>query len=171
MSTFDIVILVILFIGGIYGWFAGFIKQIFGFIGLILGFFLASKFALPVGEYVNSYIFHLKSASSGVYLMGFLVLFFGVWLAFSFLGFLISTILSKTGNKLINSILGFFLGAFKMFLIFSIIIALSMQIKLVKKNLKKVCDNSLFCSIMVKFGNEVMHLDFDEKMLKFEKRI
>lgn len=54
MNIFDIIILVIIFIGFVLGYKDGFIRKLIGLIGFILAVFLAVKFASWLGQIIES---------------------------------------------------------------------------------------------------------------------
>ena len=54
MNIFDIIILVIIFIGFVLGYKDGFIRKLIGLIGFILAVFLAVKYASWLGQIIES---------------------------------------------------------------------------------------------------------------------
>lgn len=78
ISIFDIVVIAITLLLGLKGLFRGFIKEVFGLIGIIGGIFIASRLATTVGEIIAP-VLALKNDSS-IQLMGFIVGLIAFWL-------------------------------------------------------------------------------------------
>jgi membrane protein required for colicin V production len=157
ISIFDIVVIAVTLLLGLKGLFRGFIKEVFGLIGIIGGIFVASRLAIPVGEIVAP-VLALKNPSS-VQLMGFIVGLIGFWILAYITGLLLSKVFSLSGLGIIDKLFGFIFGAFKVFLIFSIIIYAISQIETIKQKLDESIGNTITYPILVAGGSYIIKLD------------
>jgi len=157
ISIFDIVVIAITLLLGLKGLFRGFIKEVFGLIGIIGGIFIASRLATTVGEMIAP-VLALKNDSS-IQLMGFIVGLIAFWIVAYVLGLIISKIFSLSGLGVFDKLLGFVFGAFKVFLIFSIIIYALSQIQTIKEKLDASIGDTITYPILVAGGAFIIKLD------------
>lgn len=157
ISIFDIVVIAVTLLLGLKGLFRGFIKEVFGLIGIIGGIFVASRLATTVGEMIAP-VLALKNESS-IQLMGFIVGLIGFWLLAYITGLLLSKVFSLSGLGIIDKLFGFIFGAFKVFLIFSIIIYAISQIETIKQKLDESIGNTITYPILVAGGSYIIKLD------------
>lgn len=157
ISIFDIVVIALTLLLGLKGLFRGFIKEVFGLIGIIGGIFVASRLALTVGEMIAP-LLALKNPSS-IQLMGFIVGLIGFWLLAYITGLLLSKVFSLSGLGIIDKLFGFIFGAFKVFLIFAIIIYAVSQIETIKQKLDETIGNTITYPILVAGGSYIIKLD------------
>ncbi|MFA6788390.1 MAG: CvpA family protein [Arcobacteraceae bacterium] len=157
ISIFDIVVIALTLLLGLKGLFRGFIKEVFGLIGIIGGIFVASRLAMTVGEMVAP-VLALKNESS-IQLMGFIVGLIAFWLLAYITGLLLSKVFSLSGLGFIDKLFGFIFGAFKVFLIFSIIIYAISQIETIKQKLDETIGNTITYPILVAGGSYIIKLD------------
>jgi membrane protein required for colicin V production len=113
VNWLDIVILICLAIGLIKGLFDGFIKQLAGFIALVVAIFFAGKIAILMRAFLVSHITGSASISppvlSGIcYILAFVLII----LIITFLGQLMSFAIKKTPAKPLNMLLGGLFGLF-----------------------------------------------------------
>lgn len=157
ISTFDIVVIVITLLLGLKGLFRGFIKEVFGLIGIVGGIFVASRLATTVGEFIAPML-ALESASS-IELMGFIIGLIAFWIIAYVVGMIITKIFSLSGLGVFDKILGFLFGAFKVFLIFSIIIYALSQVQAIKEKLDSSLSDTMTYPILVAGGAFIIKLD------------
>lgn len=157
ISTFDIVVIVITLLLGLKGLFRGFIKEVFGLIGIVGGIFVASRLATTVGEFIAPML-ALESASS-IELMGFIIGLIAFWIIAYVAGMIITKIFSLSGLGVFDKILGFLFGAFKVFLIFSIIIYALSQVQAIKEKLDSSLSDTMTYPILVAGGAFIIKLD------------
>ena len=120
ISIFDLVVITITLILGLKGLFRGFIKEIFGIIGIVGAIFVASRISVDVGNTIAP-ILAVKSDAT-IKLMGFIIALIGFWLVVYTIGAIISKIFAASGLGIVDRIFGFIFGMSKIFLIFSQII-------------------------------------------------
>lgn len=116
---FDIVLLVFLLIGFMWGWSKGFLAQLISLVGAVLGFLVACFLYGNLGDFLAP-----KIGTSPT--MGHIIAFFLIWfcvpLACSWLGKGFVRIMKKLKLGWINSILGGAFSLFKMLLFLSVLL-------------------------------------------------
>ncbi|WP_456479128.1 CvpA family protein [Nautilia sp.] len=157
MSIFDGIIIGITLILAIKGYFNGIIKELAGLIGIIGGFFLASKLFHQTGVYINDNLFNIPNKSA-VDLLGFIVVFVGFWILAVFIGFLLGKILKISALGALDRILGFIFSGAKFFLLVSIIIAMLWQVAFIKEKMKKYTQKSVMFPVLVKIGKKIINI-------------
>jgi len=155
ISFFDLIVAVLLLIFGIKGLFSGFIKEVFGLIGIIGGIFVASRYAQSVGNLIDNSVYHISNKSS-IYFIGFLVTLIVFWLSSIFIGFLFTKLSSLSGLGLINRFLGFVISSLKIFLLFAILIFVLRSIDIFRDNIDSKLKNSYIYPYLVKTGNYIV---------------
>ena len=158
VSLLDIVSIALILFLGIKGLFRGFVKEVFGLIGIIGGIYVASRFAQSVGEYLDVNFLHLTNKGS-IYLIGFIAALIVFWLFASFLGMLLGKLVTSSGLNVVDRILGFFAGAAKIFLIFSIIIHVISSIPVFKTSVKNIFEGSIMYPIFLEYGSKIVQTD------------
>jgi membrane protein required for colicin V production len=164
-TTFDIVVLALTLFLGLKGLFKGFIKEAFGFIGIIGGIFVASRMSDTIGTLVAP-ILGLENEAT-ISLLGFIAGLIGFWLIVYFLGIILSKITAMSGLGAIDRLLGFIFGGAKIFFIFAIIAYAVSQVDTFKKTLDEQFGTSIMFPLLVKSGSFIIKLDTS----KFTKTI
>jgi len=157
MSIFDGVIIAIIIILAIKGFFNGFIKEIAGLVGIVGGLFLASKYYHMAGEYINNNLFTIKNPSA-IDLIGFISVFIGFWILAVFIGFLLSKILKISALGIFDKLLGLIFSAAKFFILVSVIFALLYKIEFLKEKMNTYTKNSFIFPVMIKLGDKIINL-------------
>lgn len=157
-NYFDLVVAIIILLLGLKGIVNGLFKEVFGLLGIIGGIFIASRVGDRVGEYLNSLIFNFSSPAA-VNFLGFLTTFAGFWILMILIGYIFKKLNSISGLGPIDKILGFVFGAGKFFLITSVIVHATYNIKTIKSAIDPSLDNSILFPIMVKTGEFIMKID------------
>jgi membrane protein required for colicin V production len=165
-NYFDITIGAIVLILGIKGFMSGFIKEIFGLVGLVGGVYLASRISDDAALFIDSNFVHIENTTL-LKLIGFLAILTVVWLGAAILGSVFSKLTSMSGLGFINRLLGFIAGGGKYFIIFALIVTALSNVTLVKDNMSKYIDNSVLYPYLLKTGSSIIHLD--PKLLGLEE--
>lgn len=156
-SVFDLIIIAITIILGLKGLFRGFIKEVFGIIGIVGAIFVASRISQETGDLLAPILVLENSAT--IKLIGFIVALIGVWLVVYSAGVVISKIFSASGLGAIDRILGFVFGALKIFLIFSVIAYALYQVQSFKKVIDEKFANSAVMPHLLSVGSYIIKLD------------
>jgi membrane protein required for colicin V production len=157
-NYFDITIGSIVLILGIKGFMNGFIKEVFGLVGLIGGVYFASRFAQTAATFIDTNFLHLEN-SALLKLLGFLAILIIVWLSATILGSIFSKLTSASGLGFLNRLFGFIAGGGKYFLIFALIVTALSNVTLVKDNLEKYVKDSVLYPYLKEAGSSIINLD------------
>jgi len=160
-NVFDAIVLSITLILAIKGFFNGIIKEVAGLLGIVLGVYLGSSYYVEAGKYINESVFKIPNESA-INVVGFVSIFVVTWLVITLIGMLFAKILSVSKLTLLDKIGGVIFSAGKFFVIVSIIVTMLSQIEILQKNIDKLSKNSLVYPIMLKIGNQLVHLKTDE---------
>lgn len=157
-NYFDVTIGAIVLILGIKGFMNGFIKEVFGLVGLVGGVYFASRLSGDAATFIDSTFIHIENTAL-LKLVGFLAILIVVWLSATILGSIFSKLTSVSGLGFINRFLGFVAGGGKYFLIFALIVTALSNVTLVKDNLEKYVHNSILYPYLKAVGSSIIHLD------------
>lgn len=157
-NYFDVTISAIVLILGIKGFMNGFIKEVFGLVGLVGGVYLASRLSGEAATFIDSTFLHIENTAL-LKLLGFLAILIIVWLSATILGSIFSKLTSASGLGFLNRFLGFVAGGGKYFLIFALIVTALSNVTLVKDNLEKYVHDSVLYPYLKAVGSSVIHLD------------
>ncbi len=158
VSLLDLVSISLILFLGIKGILRGFVKEVFGLIGIIGGIFIASKYAQVAGEYIDVTFLNLTNKAS-IYLIGFIAVLILFWGLATLIGSLIGKLVNSSGLGIVDKILGFIVGGAKIFLIFSIIIYVLSSIGIFKGSLNSIFEGSMMYPIFKDVGSKIVQLD------------
>ncbi|RXK13871.1 colicin V synthesis protein [Halarcobacter mediterraneus] len=156
-TAFDIVILSITLLLGLKGLMKGFIKEVFGLIGIIGGIFIASRMSEDIGNLIAPILALENNAT--IHLIGFIVGLIGFWIILYIIGIIISNIFSASGLGIFDRILGFVFGSAKVFFIFSVITYAIYQIESFQNLMNEKVSNSMTFPLLVDTGSFIVKLD------------
>ena len=157
-NYFDVTIGAIVLILGIKGFMNGFIKEVFGLIGLVGGVYFASRLSEDAAVFIDKNFLQMENMAI-LKLLGFLAILIIIWTAATILGSVLSKLSSVSGLGFINRALGFIAGGGKYFLIFALIVTALSNVTLVKDNLEKYVHDSVLYPYLKMVGSTVIHLD------------
>ena len=157
-NYFDITIGAIVLILGIKGFMNGFIKEVFGLVGLVGGVYLASRLSDDASTFIDTNFIHIENTAM-LKLLGFLAILTVVWFGATILGSIFSKLTSISGLGFVNRLLGFIIGGGKYFIIFALIVTALSNVTLVKDNIGKYVNNSVLYPYLLKTGASIIHLD------------
>jgi len=158
ISLFDIISLALILILGIKGIINGFIKEVFGLVGIVGGIFLASRYAQNAGEMIQNHFYDFENKAS-LYLIGFISVLIIFWLLSIFLGYILAHLLKMSGLGALDKLAGFFVGSLKIFLVFSILAIALSNIAFVKSKTDKYMNKSFMYPIFIEVGRYIVKLD------------
>lgn len=157
-NYFDVTIAAIVLILGIKGFMQGFIKEVFGLVGLVAGVYFASRLSETTASFIDTNFLHLENASL-LRLIGFLVILIAIWTGATILGAIFSKLTSASGLGFLNRLFGFIAGGGKYFLIFALIVTALSNVTLVKNNLEKYVNDSVLYPYLKEAGSYLINLD------------
>lgn len=158
VSLLDLVSISLILFLGIKGVLRGFVKEVFGLIGIIGGIYIASKYAQAGGEYLDANFLNLQNKAS-VYLIGFIAVLILFWIVATFVGSMLGKLVNSSGLGIVDKILGFIVGGAKIFLIFSVIIYVLSSIGIFKSSLNSIFEGSMMYPIYKDVGSKIVQID------------
>jgi len=157
-SMFDLISLALVLILGIKGIINGFVKEVFGLLGIIGGIYFASRYAHEAGKMINDHIFAFNNQAS-LYLFGFIAVLIIFWITCIFLGYLIAQALSLSGLGMIDKLAGFVIGSMKIFLVFSVLAVTLSNIEFIKTKIEPYVAKSMMFPLFLDTGKYIVKLD------------
>lgn len=157
ITWFDIIIIAVVIILGIKGIINGLIKEVFGLIGIIGGVIIASRNANLVGDLISLYIYQLSDSAE--FFFGFLIALLVFWFVCLMLGNLLSKMLKMSGLGFVDRLLGFFVGAAKIFLVLAILAAIVSKISILNQKISPFFEGSKVYPILLSAGQFIMAMD------------
>ena len=157
-NYFDVTISAIVLILGIKGFMQGFIKEVFGLLGLVGGVYFASRLSDKAATFIDTNFLHLDNPSL-LKLIGFLAILIVIWFSATILGTIFSKLTSESGLGFLNRLFGFIVGGGKYFLIFALIVTALSNVTLVKDNLEKYVNDSILYLYLKEAGSYLINLD------------
>lgn len=157
ITWFDIIIIAVVIILGIKGIINGLIKEVFGLIGIIGGVIIASRNANLVGDLISLYIYQLSDSAE--FFFGFLLALLVFWFVCLMFGNLLSKMLKMSGLGFVDRLLGFFVGAAKIFLVLAILAAIVSKISILNQKISPFFEGSKVYPILLSAGQFIMAMD------------
>jgi len=157
-NYFDVTISAIVLILGIKGFMQGFIKEVFGLLGLVAGVYFASRLSEKAASFIDTNFLHLENPSL-LKLLGFMAVLIVIWTGATLLGAILSKLTSESGLGFINRLFGFIAGGGKYFLIFALIVTALSNVTLVKDSLEKYVKDSVLYPYLREAGSYLINLD------------
>ncbi len=158
ISLFDLVTVLLVLFLGIKGILRGFIREVFGLVGIIGGIYVASRYAAPAGDFIDTAFLHLESKES-LYLIGFVAAFLIFWLVATLIGKFVEKIVSLSGLGFVDKLLGFAVGAAKVFLIIGVIVYVLSNISVFSDKIAHYTKNSFMYPLFYATGSKIVSLD------------
>ncbi len=161
VSLFDIISIALILILGVKGIMSGFVKEVFGLIGVIGGIYFSLRYGSEAGAFINEHLFKFNNQAimNLVGLVSVLVLF---WIGATFIGYLLSQALHISGLSTLDKLAGFLVGCLKIFLVFSILVVLIGDIEFIKQRLAPYVKNSIMFPIFSEVGHYIVKLDTEK---------
>jgi membrane protein required for colicin V production len=157
-NYFDVTISAIVLILGIKGFINGFIKEVFGLLGIVGGVYFASRLSQTAATFIDENFLHLENPTL-LKLIGFLAILISIWLGATLLGALLSKMTSLSGFGFLNRLFGFIAGGGKYFIIFSLIVTALSNVALVKDNLQEKLKDSMLYPYLKQTGSLLINID------------
>ncbi len=158
VSIFDIISLSLILILGIKGVINGFIKEVFGLIGIVGGIFVASRYAKDMGAFIDANLYQIGNSAT-LYLVGFICVLLVFWILSLLVGYILESLIKKSGLGAIDKLAGFAVGCAKIFLVFSIFAVTLSNIAFIKEKADEYMKDSFMYPIFVETGNYIMNID------------
>jgi len=157
-NMFDIIIATLVLLLGVKGFLHGFIKEMFGLIGLIGGVYFASRLSGIAADFIGQNFIQLENTAL-LKLIGFIAILLIVWISATIVGSIFSKLISVSGLGFINRLFGFIAGGAKYFMIFALIFTALSNVSLFKDNFEKYAKDSILYPYLKEVGSYVINLD------------
>ncbi len=158
VNYIDLALLVVVVAFGIRGFYHGFVSEVAGILGIVLGVYLASRYSVAVGHLFSQHLYDLKNETM-MNLVGFLLVLASIWVFFLAFGVLIGKVLVFSGLGIIDKALGFIFSCLKTFLVLSFILYALSKMEVMKDANAYLQGKSAFFSTMKSIASKIMHLD------------
>jgi len=119
MNYIDVIILAILVLSAIMGFWKGFIRQLFGIIALFLGLYCAFHFSGFVASFISKW---MDTNETAVNIISFAIIFIGVVVAVVFAGTIAEKLMKVITLGLFNRLIGLLFSVVKSLFILSVFI-------------------------------------------------
>ena len=169
VSIFDVISLSLILILGIKGVINGFIKEVFGLIGIVGGIFIASRFAKDMGIFIDTNIYQMGNSAT-LYLVGFISVLLLFWMLSLFIGYILESLIKMSGLGAIDKLGGFAVGCAKIFLVFSIFAVTLSNIEFIKNKADEYMKDSFMYPIFIETGNYIVKMDSDKISSDIKKK-
>jgi membrane protein required for colicin V production len=169
LNAIDISIIVLVLLMSIKGIMNGFLREFFGFVGLIGGIFLASRLSDTIAKAIDSNLFHLENFAA-LKLIGFLAVLALVWGLCVFIGNIIVGVTKETPHSTLDRLFGFLIAGSKYFLIFALIISALFRSPLIKENMAKSIKKSQLYPLLDSVGSTLINLAPKQKKIEISTR-
>ena len=157
LNSIDLIVGVLVLVLGIKGILNGFLRELFGFLGLVGGVFLASRSADPLAALVEAKLFHLSSPAF-LRLIVFILILALVWGLLSWLGNRIQNRRRPQALGAADRAGGFLLAALKYFLIFAMILSALDRTPAIHNKLRPHIRDSRLFPLLIQAGSTIIHL-------------
>lgn len=158
LNYIDLALLVVVVAFGIRGFYHGFVSEVAGTLGIVLGVYLASRYSVAVGHLFSQHLYDLKNETM-MNLVGFLLVLASIWVFFLAFGVLIGKVLVFSGLGIIDRALGFIFSCLKTFLVLSFILYALSKMEVMKDANAYLQGKSAFFPTMKSVASKIMRLD------------
>jgi len=156
LPPIDLILGLLILLLGLKGALTGFRREIFGFVGLIGGVFVASRSAAPLAALVEEHLFRMGNPAA-LRMIAFVLVLTLVWGGVSFLG----RIAEKRGAERVPTLPerfgGFLLAAGKYFLVFAMILTALHQAPAIRGKLQRQLKGSQLFLLMQPAGRFLLN--------------
>ncbi|MCE3047497.1 CvpA family protein [Helicobacter kayseriensis] len=165
LGYIDFIILALIALSAIRGFFSGFIRELFGMLGFVLGIAFASRFSTEVGQWFKIKVFDFDSQTLHT-LMGFILVFLAVWAIMLFSSWIIDRLVKIAFSKYLNGLLGALFGAIKAFLIVAIILHFIFRLEFMSGVLAHVGNHCVMYPAMESIASKIAKIDLAQHIPK-----
>jgi len=157
LNTFDIIVIALILLLSIKGLINGFIKELFGAIGLIGGIFVASYYNTAVAEYIHTNITDAISIKV-LNLLSLIIIFALFWGIISAIGKGVNHLSSNDYISATSRLGGMLVKMVKLFFIFSLIVYAFSTKPQVQKDFKNIIESSKLFPLLQNAGSAILNM-------------
>ena len=159
-NTVDMIIAGLILFLSLKGLVNGFTRELFNFIGLIVGVAVAARMNITVGQFISENIFPIENEPA-LKMVGFVTVLVAIWIISS----LFSSILEKISSDEVgffSRILGYILTILRYVAIFAIILVSVKNVDLISNKLETYSQDSKIIVSLDEIGTKLLNLDMEE---------
>lgn len=170
MGYIDLILIIIIVVIGLRGFYNGFVNEVSGVLGIVLGVFFASRFASAMGEWITASVYDFKTPSIAT-LIGFVIILAVIWVAFLIIGVILSRFIKITDFSIIDKTLGFIFSCCKIFLIIGFILYAGSKPKFMQNFNVYLEQNSKIYSMMYTVSGAILKIPSVQETLNGTKQV
>jgi len=159
-NIFDLIVIVLVASLAIKGLMNGFIKEVFGFIGMIGGIFIASRFSEAFGGVIETHLFTIDNPSMKS-VAGFAGLFLVIWIGALIGGWIIAKMVRLSGLGFFDRLGGAIVGGGKIFLVFAVLAYGLGNLKFFQNLFESRLETSMMFPLLYEAGSHIVMLDHE----------
>jgi len=157
LNMIDMVVVGLILFLSLKGMVNGFSKELFNFIGLIGGVYVASRVNTVVGEFVSSNIFPISHEPT-LKLVGFIGTLMAIWMISNLVSSIFEKVLSEDVG-ILSRLLGYIITVVRYVAIFAIIIVSVQNIELISKKLETHSKDSQTIPALNEVGSILLNIE------------
>jgi membrane protein required for colicin V production len=157
VNLFDLIVTLLILLLALKGAFNGLQRELFAFVGLIGGVFLASRGAEPLARWVEANLFHLPNPAL-LRLITFVLILSLVWGGLSWLGRWVHLRFPGGDHGTFAHVGGFMIAGVKYFLIFAMILAAFYRTPSLRHKMRTLGRGSVLMPYLLESGRSLIHL-------------
>jgi membrane protein required for colicin V production len=158
LNPIDLVVVPLTLVLGLKGAFNGLRKELFGFVGLVGGVFVASRAAEPLARWVEGHLFHLGNPAI-LRLLAFVLVLILLWSGATLLERLLAQRdAPERFPSPLSRFLGFLIATAKYFLVFAMILSALYRTPPIRHSLQRHTQGSLLFPALISAGSALIHL-------------
>jgi uncharacterized membrane protein required for colicin V production len=159
-NSVDIIIAGLILFLSLKGLVNGFTKELFNFIGLIVGIAVAARMNITVGQFISENIFPIEN-DPALRMVGFVTVLVAIWVISTLFSSIIDSV-SSDEVGFFSRILGYILTILRYVAIFSIILVSVKNVDLISKKLEVYSQDSKMMSSLNEIGNKLLNREEEE---------
>ncbi|MCK5854845.1 MAG: CvpA family protein [Sulfurovaceae bacterium] len=160
-NTVDMVIAGLILFLSLKGLVNGFIKELFNFIGLVVGVAVAARMNTTVGQFISENIFPIANEPA-LKMVGFMTVLVAIWV----ISMLFSSIMEKLASAEVgffSRILGYILTILRYVAIFAAILVSVQNVDLISKKLETYSEDSKIITSLEEIGKKLLNREVSEE--------
>jgi uncharacterized membrane protein required for colicin V production len=154
-NTVDMIIAGLILFLSLKGLVNGFTKELFNFIGLIVGIAVAARMNITVGQFISENIFPIEN-DPALRMVGFVTVLIAIWVISTLFSSIIDSV-SSDEVGFFSRILGYILTIVRYVAIFSIILVSVKNVDLISKKLEVYSQDSKIITSLNEIGNRLLN--------------
>jgi membrane protein required for colicin V production len=157
LNPIDLVVIPLTLVLGLKGALNGLRKELFGFVGLIGGVFVASRAADPLARLVEKHLFHLGNPAI-LRLLAFILVLLLIWGGATLLERALTRGNPEAAPSPLSRFAGFLIATAKYFLVFAMILSALYRTPPIRHSLQRHAKSSLLFPSLLAAGSALIHL-------------